>query len=147
MPLFPSQNRRASTASCAASKRPKPGAPYRPRASSGMVAVQFAVLLLRLLRLPLGTQPPAPQIFSPVDAADRTVVDPRLTFLPDRFSGELRQLRQAPKPRPALATRLAAEAAGTAIIVGGGCGAACALRDATSVSSYTMPVLWWVSRF
>ena len=107
-----------------------------------MVAVQFAVLLLRLLRLPLGTQLPAQQSFSPVDAADRTVVDPRLTFLPDTYSGELRQLRQAPKPRPALATRLAAEAAGTAMIVGGGCGAACALRDATSVSSYTMPMLW-----
>lgn len=62
-------------------------------------------------------------------------------------TGESSYLRQVlpPKPRktlPPLATRLAAEAAGTAFIVGGGCGAACALSDATSVSAYAMPLLW-----
>ena len=126
--------------------RPNPGRPVAVQAASTrMVAVQFAVLLLRLLRLPLGTQLTAPQNFSPVDAAGRLSSQPPTLLLPDADSGTLRQLQPAPKRRPALATRLAAEATGTAFIVGGGCGAACALRDATSVSSYTMPVLWGVA--
>lgn len=113
-----------------------------------MVAVQFVVVLLRLLRLPLLTQSASPQTLSPDNVAMQGVITPT-RLIPETGPASSRYLQQMPplkpaKPLPPLVKRLAAETAGTALIVGGGCGAACALKDATSASAYVMPILWGV---
>ena len=91
-----------------------------------MVAVQFVVVLLRLLRLPLLTQSASPQTLSPDNVSMQGHHTTRL--IPETGPASSRYLQQMPplkpaKPLPPLVKRLAAETAGTALIVGGGCGA------------------------